>query len=402
MSLSQGRSYLAIPGPSVLPDRVLQAMQRPAPNIYTGELVGLVDSLLPDLKAVARTEGKVAIYICNGHGLWDATLANLVTPCDRLLVLSTGRFAVGWGDAARAMGAEVDVMDFGLRGAMDPERVEAALRADTGHRIKSVLVAHVDTATSVRNDIAALRRAMDAAGHPALLLVDCIASLGCDPFEMDAWGVDVMIAASQKGLMTPPGLGFVFFNDRADLVRKGLDRVPRYWDWTPRTEAALFYQLFCGTAPTHHLFALREALTMLVHEEGLTHALARHATLARCVWAAAEAWQAGGGPMLNIAERGARSHAVTALTTVAVADGTRLRDWMEQQAGVTLGIGLGMVAPGNPEWHRYFRIGHMGHVNAHMVLGVLASLQAGLVALDIPHGTGALDAAARVCAGASG
>ncbi|MCA8883749.1 MAG: alanine--glyoxylate aminotransferase family protein [Rhodobacteraceae bacterium] len=400
MSLSQGRPYLAIPGPSVVPDRVLQAMHRPAPNIYTGALVDMVDTLLPDLKTIAGTGGEAAIYIANGHGVWEASLANVLSPGDRVLVLNTGNFGRGWGEVAAGLGAEVQQIDFDLSGPVDPARVESALRDDKDRKIKAVLVVHVDTATGVRNDIATLRAAMDAAGHPALLMVDCIASLACDRFAMDDWGVDVMVAGSQKGLMTPPGIGFVFFNDKAKAARAGAGCVTRYWDWAPRVAPEQFYQRFYGTAPTHHLYGLREALTMILREEGLSHVLARHATLARAIWAAFDTWGQAGGVEVFLPDPAHRSHAVTAFRTGVPADGTRLRDWMEREAGVTLGIGLGLAAPQSPEWHRYFRIGHMGHVNAHMVLGVLACVQAGLVALEIPHAPGGLDAAAQVCAGA--
>lgn len=398
MSLAAGRSYLAIPGPSVLPDRVLAAMMRPAPNIYTGELVALTESLVPDLRAVARMQGSVAIYIANGHGAWEAALSNTVAPGDRVLVLSTGHFARGWGAMARQMGAAVEVLDFGRHAPVEPGRLEERLRADRGHAIGHVLAVQTDTGSGVRNDIAAIRAAMDAAGHPALLQVDCIACLACDRFEMDAWGVDVTVAASQKGLMSPPGLGMVWFNRRAETARARLERVSPYWDWRQRAAPDLFYQYFFGTAPTHHLFALRTALDILLHEEGLEAAWARHETLARAVWAAFEAWHAPGGVTINVPDRGARSHAVTALKCPPPL-GTRLRDWVETHAGVTLGIGLGLVPPGSPEWHGHFRIGHMGHLNAHMVLGALGAVEAGLVALDIPHGQGGLAAAARVCAG---
>lgn len=383
-----------------MPDRVLQAMHQSAPNIYHGALPDMVETIFPDLRAVARTDGKVAIYIANGHGVWEAALANTLSRGDRVLVLSTGHFAKGWGNIATQLGAVIEVMEFGLRGTIDPNRVADRLRADTSHDIRAVICVQVDTATGVRNDIAAVRAAIDAAGHPALYLVDCIAALACEEFRMDDWGVDVMVAASQKGLMTPPGLGFVFINDKAVEARARADCVTSYWDWVPRTQASYFYQLFCGTAPTHHLFALREALTMLVQEEGVEAALARHATLAQAIWAAFEAWQAPGGVALNIADPAYRSHAVTALRCSAP-DGTRLRDWMVEQTGVTLGIGLGMADPVSPEWHGFFRIGHMGHVNAHMVMGLLGCLQSGLSALDIPHGQGGLDAASRVISAAT-
>lgn len=400
MSLSQGRPYLAIPGPSVMPDRVLQAMHRAAPNIYEGALPDMVASLIPDLKAVARTAGDVAIYIANGHGVWEAALANTMSRGDKVLVLSTGHFALGWAAVARQLGADVEVMEFGHRAPVDPAQVADRLRADARHEIRAVLCVQVDTATSVRNDVAALRAALDAAGHPALFMVDCIACLACDEFRMDDWGVDVMVAASQKGLMTPPGLGFVFFGPKAAAARAGADCVTAYWDWTARADPAVFYQYFYGTAPTHHLFALREALTMLVHEEGIDAAIARHAVLARAVWAAFAAWEAPGGVSLNIADPACRSHAVTALRCAAP-DGTRLRDWMADQAGVTLGIGLGMAPLGSPDWHGFFRIAHMGHLNPHMVLGALASVQAGMAALGIPFRAGGLDAATQVIADAT-
>jgi alanine-glyoxylate transaminase/serine-glyoxylate transaminase/serine-pyruvate transaminase len=400
MSLSQGRSYLAIPGPSVMPDRVLQAMHRAAPNIYAGALPEMVATLIPDLKAVARTTGDVAIYIANGHGVWEAALANTLSRGDKVLVLSTGHFANGWAAVARQLGAEVEIMEFGHRAAIDPDRVAERLRADTRHDICAVLCVQVDTATSVRNDVAGLRAALNAAAHPALLMVDCIACLACDEFRMDDWGVDVMVAASQKGLMTPPGLGFVFFGPKAAAARARANCVTAYWDWTSRADPAVFYQYFFGTAPTHHLFGLREALTMLVHEEGIDAAIARHGVLARAVWAAFETWEAPGGVSLNIPDRRLRSHAVTALRCTAP-DGTRLRDWLMEHAGVTLGIGLGMAPLDSPDWHGFFRIAHMGHVNPHMVLGALASVQAGMTAMGIPHRPGGLDAAAQVIADAT-
>jgi alanine-glyoxylate transaminase / serine-glyoxylate transaminase / serine-pyruvate transaminase len=269
------------------------------------------------------------------------------------------------------------------------------LRALT-RAIKAVLCVQVDTATSVRNDIAALRATLDAAGHPALLMVDCIACLGCDRFEMDAWGVDVMVTGCQKGLMTPPGLGFVFFNDKADRAREAANCVTHYWDWRPRVSPAGFWQYFDGTAPTHHLYGLREALDM-IFEEGLEAVWARHERLARAVWAAFEAWGAEGPLELNVADPMKRSHAVTSLR-IGAPHGTALRTWVEERAGLTLGIGLGMETEEDPKSDGFFRLGHMGHVNAQMVLGALATIEAGLIATGVPHGRGAVEAAARVIA----
>ena len=399
MTLSHGRPYLAIPGPSVVPDRVLQAMHQPAPNIYGGALADTVRSIIADLKTVARTQHQATIYIANGHGVWEAALANVLSRGDRVLVLATGLFGLGWANMAERLGAEVEILDYGNRSDIDLAQAEAVLRADTEGRIKAVMAVHVDTSTSVRNDIPALRAVMDRTGHDALLMVDCIASLGVERFEMDAWGVDVVVAASQKGIMVPPGLGFVFFNDKADAAREKVDLVSYYWDWRPRAQPEDFYQYFAGTAPTHHIFALREALDMLVHEEGLEAAWARHAKLAQAVWAAFDVWGAQGPAELNIADVNKRSHAVTAVR-IGAPEGTALRDWVSEKAGVTLGIGIGMAPPGDPAWHGFFRIGHMGHVNAHMLLGVLGVIEAGMDALGIEHGDGALSAAAQVVASA--
>ncbi|TCL08208.1 alanine-glyoxylate transaminase/serine-glyoxylate transaminase/serine-pyruvate transaminase [Shimia isoporae] len=394
MTLAHGQTYLAIPGPSVMPEAVLREMHRGAPNIYEGELIDLTYGLLPDLKMVAGTAHDVAIYIGNGHAAWEASLANVLAPDDKVLVPVAGSFGLGWGDVAQCRGIETDVIDFGRRAPIDPARVAEALAADTDHKIKAVLAVHVDTSTSAKSDIPAIRAAIDSVGHPALLMVDCIASLGCDRFEMDAWGADVMVAASQKGLMVPPGAAFVFFNDKAQAARAGLDRVSKYWDWQPRANPELYYQLFCGTAPTHHLYGLRVALDM-IKDEGLEAVWARHEVLAKAIWAAGEAWGRGGPFELNIADAAARSHAVTSLR-IGKEHGTRLRRWCQDQAGLTLGIGLGMSTEDDPKGDGFFRFGHMGHVNAQMILGMLATVQTGLRVLDIPHGAGALEAAADV------
>ncbi|MEO9574510.1 MAG: aminotransferase class V-fold PLP-dependent enzyme [Tateyamaria sp.] len=393
---SFGRDYLAIPGPSVMPDAVLRAMHRGAPNIYAGELVDIAASLVPDLKRVARTSGDVAMYIGNGHAAWEAALANTIAPGETVLVPATGRFGHGWADMALGLGAEVETLDFGKRDPMDMDRIAETLRADVGHKIKAVLAVHVDTSTSIRNDIAALRAVLDAVGHPALLMADCIASLGCDRFEMDAWGVDMMVAGCQKGLMVPPGMAFVFFNAKAAAVRSSMPRVSRYWDWTPRANPEEFFMYWNGTAPTHHLYGLRTALDML-HEEGIEAVWARHARLARAIWAACEIWSQDGPLELNVADNSNRSCAVTALR-LGAPNGTALRDWVEHNIGLTLGIGLGMAPPGDPSWHGFFRLGHMGHVNGHMIMGLLGGIESGLAALDIPRGSGALEAAAGVIA----
>ncbi|KUJ78567.1 pyridoxal-phosphate-dependent aminotransferase family protein [Ruegeria profundi] len=390
-SLAQGREYLAIPGPSVMPDAVLQAMHRPSPNIYDGALVEMMPGLTRDLKRVARTEHHVAIYIANGHGTWEAALSNVIAPGETVLAPASGRFTHGWAEMAEGIGAKVSLLDFGMSSTWDLDRIAEALRADTTHQIKAVLAVHVDTSSSIRNDIPALRAVLDDLNHPALLMADCIASLGCDRFEMDAWGVDVMVTASQKGLMTPAGVGFVFFNDKAQAKRAEMPRVSQYWDWQPRVTPEMFYQYFNGTAPTHHLYGLRAALD-LIHAEGIEAIWARHARLAKAIWTACEIWAQGDALQLNVADRAHRSHAVTALR-LTDGRGTPLRRFTETQLGLTLGIGLGME-----DQDGCFRLGHMGHVNAQMVMAMLGGMETAMAALSIPRGSGALEAAAAVLA----
>ncbi len=396
MTLASGRTHLAIPGPSVFPEAVLRAMHRTAPNIYEGELPDMVPGIVEDLKAIARTRHHVAVYIANGHGAWEAAVSNVFSRGDKVLVMATGSFGLGWASVASGLGLDVEIMDFGKRSPVDPDRLADRLAQDKGGQIKAVLSVQVDTATGVRNDVPAMRAALDKAGHPALLMIDCIACLACDAFEMDEWGVDVMVAASQKGLMTPPGLGFVFFNDRADAARDGADCATPYWDWRPRSRPEIFYQYFGGTAPTNHLYGLRVALDM-IRDEGLISVWQRHAALAQAVWSAVDHWGQDGPLEINAPSANIRSNAVTAVRAGS-AKGTELRQWCETRAGLTLGIGLGLADPDTPEWHHNFRIGHMGHVNATMVLGTLATIEAGLKAVGIAHQPGGAEAAAQVIA----
>lgn len=398
MAYVSGRTYLAIPGPSVAPDRVLNAMHRAAPNIYEGDIVAMTRSIVADLKRVALTDQHVAIYIANGHGAWEAAISNMFSRGDRALVAATGRFGHGWADAAGRMGIAVDLIDFGKSSPADPGRIADALAADTGHAIRAVLVTHVDTASSARSDIAAIRTAIDSTGHPALLAVDAIASLGCDEMRMDEWGVDVLVGASQKGLMLPPGLGFVWFSAKALAASQKADLVTPYWDWKPRGLAVDFYQYFGGTAPTAHLFGLRESLTMILEEEGLLQVWHRHEALASAVWAAFDAWGASTNSIgLNMSDPRCRGRSVTA-ARIGNGGAGALRKWLEAEAGVTLGIGLGMALPTEPAYQDFLRVAHMGHVNAHMVLGVLGTMEAGMQALGIPHGPGAVEAAATAFA----
>lgn len=396
MNLASGQTYLAIPGPSVIPEAVLRAMHRASPNIYEGELVDLTHTLVPDLRYVAQTAGNVALYIANGHGAWEAALANMACHGDRVLVAATGWFAHGWAKMARAMGIHADIVEYGSNSAIHLGELEEAIKKHPRDYYKAVLVTHVDTSSSVKNEIAPIRQLMDDLSSDALLAVDCVASLGCDTFKMDKWGADVMVAACQKGLMVPAGMAFVYFNDKAAEKQKGLPYVSSYWEWDQRAHPEILAHYFCGTAPTHHLYGLRVALDM-IKDEGIENIWMRHDTLARAIWAAVDQWGQGGAMRMNIHDPDIRSSAVTALH-LGAPDAKNLRMWTQTKAGLTLGIGLGMSTPSDPNGDGFFRFGHMGHVNAQMIMGMLSTVQTGLMALDIPHGSGAIEAAASVLA----
>lgn len=398
MSLAFGRDHLAIPGPSVIPDRVLRAMHRSAPNIYAGPLVDLTAGLLRDLKQIAGCQGHALLYIGNGHAGWEASLCNTLSRGDKILALVTGRFGLGWVEMARQLGVEVETIEFGDTQAADPARVQAALEADTQHEFKAVITVQTDTSTSSTTDIRALRQAIDAAQHPALFMVDAIASFGCEPMKMHEWGVDVLLTASQKGLMTPPGLAIVFISEKVWSVHDDAQLNTPYWDWKPRANPAMFPDHFSGTPPTHHLFGLREAVDILL-EESMEHVWHRHRVLASCVWAAVDAWGAGGDIACHVPMPLHRSTAVTAIDTAA-GDASRLREWCENEMGVILGVGL-KPAPSATLMDNGFRIGHMGHLSPAMLLGTLGCVDAGLKALKIPHGAGALEAVSAWLASSS-
>jgi alanine-glyoxylate transaminase/serine-glyoxylate transaminase/serine-pyruvate transaminase len=384
MSVRAGREFLAIPGPTNVPDEVLRAMHRPAVDIYAGALLALTDSLLRDVARLFRTSGHAYIYIANGHGAWEASLTNILSKGDKILVLESGRFAIGWGESARRMGVEVEILKGDMRRAVRPAEVEARLKADKGNTIKAILVAQIDTASGVQNDIEAIGQAIRAAKHEALLMVDAVASLGCVPFEMDKWGVDVAMSGSQKGMMTPPGLGFVVANDRAREVHKTAGLRTPYWDWTDR-EGSAHYQKYAGTPPEHLLFALRQALDM-VFEEGLENVWRRHMLLAEAVRRAVGVWGEGQAIGFNIIEPNERSNSVTCVLMNG-RDPETLRAYCDRQCGVILGHGIGELSG------KAFRIAHMGHVNAPMILGTLGVIETALGALEIPHARGGTQAA---------
>jgi alanine-glyoxylate transaminase/serine-glyoxylate transaminase/serine-pyruvate transaminase len=385
MTVRAGREFLMIPGPTTMPDEVLRAMHRAASDIYTGPLVALTDGLLKDLTKVFHTKGRTYIYISNGHGAWEAAISNVLSKGDKILILESGRFAIGWGEAARRMGVQIEILKGDMRRAVRPAEVEARLRADTKGEIKAIMVAQIDTASGVVNDLAAIGQAIRAAKHNALYMVDAVASLGCMPFDMDAWGIDVAMSGSQKGLMTPPGLGFVAASNRAREVHKTADLRTPYWDWTDR-EGDVHYQKYAGTPPQHLLYALRQALDMLF-EEGEENVFKRHRLLAEATRRAVSVWSEGQSLGFNIIEPAERSDTVTTVRMTDGRDPQPLREYVHNKCGVVVGHGIGDLAG------KAFRIAHMGHVNAPMMLGTLSVLEVGMKALGIPHGRGGAQAA---------
>ena len=385
MVVRAGREFLAIPGPTNMPDEVLQAMHRPSLDIYSREMIDLTDGLHADLSKLFATRSRSYIHISNGHGAWEAALSNVLSRGDKVLVLESGRFAIGWGSAAKLMGAEVEVLKGDWRRAVRPDEVEARLRADKDHEIKAILVAQIDTASGVVNDIQAIGKAVEAAGHPALYMVDAVASLACMPFEMDKWGIDVAMSGSQKGLMTPPGLGFVAASDKAKNAHKSADMRTPYWDWTER-EGSEHYRRYAGTAPVHLLFAMRQAVDMLF-AEGLDNVFERHRLLAEAVRRAVAVWAEGQVLGFNVAEATERSNTVTTVLMGGGHEPSALHKYCKEKCGVVLGVGIGDLQG------QAFRIAHMGHVNAPMILGTLGVIEVGLNALEIPHGKGGTEAA---------
>ena len=384
MTLANGKRHLAIPGPTNMPDKVLNALHHASIDIYGGASEEASRSCLKDLKKVFRTRGKVYIYAANGHGAWEAALTNTLNKGDKVLVLESGLFPVVWGENAKNLGLVTELVRERPGRAIDAAAVAKRLSADKAHEIKAVLMVQADTATGVVNDIAAIRAGMDKAAHPALLMVDTIASLGCMEFDMDGWGVDVAVGGSQKGLMTPPGLSFTAVNSKAKRAHKKAGLVTNYWDWSFR-DGKEHYMWFAGTPPVQMVFALRAALDLLL-EEGLDAITHRHALLAGATRAAVEVWSSRGDLRFAVSRADERSNSVTCVLTPPEAS-SRIIDYCDNKLGVTIGRGIG------PLTGKAIRIAHMGHVNAYNQLGTLAAIETALAALNITHGSGGVQAA---------
>jgi alanine-glyoxylate transaminase/serine-glyoxylate transaminase/serine-pyruvate transaminase len=390
MSAARGWQFFMHPGPTNIPHRVLQAMARPAVDFTGAEFVALRDRSLERLKKVLKTrEGFAIAYAASGHGAWDASIANLFSPGEKVLVCQAGYFSENWAATARQYGLEVEAVQAPERGTVDPEAVAARLAADPGHAIKAVLLVHNETATGTRHPVAGVRAAIDRARHPALYLVDTISSLASFDFRMDEWGVDLVVGGSQKGLMLPPGFSFTAINARAWEASRKAKATRRYFDWRTMVEGGRQLR-FCGTAPIPFFWGLEAALDM-IEEEGLENVFARHRRLAEATRACVRAWSAvssqGGGPEIYPLDPDSASDSLTAVLTPAGHDADRVRAIASERYGVALGRGLGGLQG------RVFRIGHMGDLNEPMLLGALGAIELALAEAGIPHARGGVEAA---------
>jgi alanine-glyoxylate transaminase/serine-glyoxylate transaminase/serine-pyruvate transaminase len=366
MSYAGGRHFLQIPGPTNVPDSVLRAMSAQTIDHRGPEFAELGRAVLDGLKPVFGTQGPVVVYPASGTGAWEAALVNTLSPGDRVLCFETGHFATLWQEMATGLGLEVDFVPGDWRHGVIPEVVTERLVQDTGHTIKAVCVVHNETSTGVTSRVAEVRAAIDAAAHPALLLVDTISSLGSIDYRHDEWGVDVTVAGSQKGLMLPPGLSFNAISEKA-LQASRTARLPKaFWNWQPIL-AANERGFFPYTPATNLLYGLREALRLL-NDEGLDAVFARHIRHAEATRAAVTGW----GLEVLCADEREYSSSLTAIMVPEGHDADKIRAIILDRFDMSLGAGLGKLSG------RVFRIGHLGSFNDLMLAGTLAGVQMGL------------------------
>ncbi|MBA4175504.1 MAG: aminotransferase [Leptothrix sp. (in: Bacteria)] len=375
-----GRRLLHSPGPTPLPDAVLHAMSRQPMDLADPRVDANLAAVEAGLKRLLHTQGDVFLFAANGHGAWEAAVENLLDLGQAVLVAGTGHFSESWALQTEALGRRVVRTPWREGWPIDAAAIEQALRDDSAHAIEAVFAVHTDTASGVTSDLAAVRRAIDAARHPALLVADVVASLAAAPFEMDALGVDVALGASQKGLMCPPGVAFVAVNARA-LARAEANPAPRfYWHWLSR-KSELSYRKYCGTPPQNLLFGMEAALA-LIFDEGLPAVFERHVLLARAVHAAVEGWAEAGALGFFAQDVAARSVSVTTITVPPGTDVDALRAVARERFQVAMAGGLGPLAG------RAFRIGHLGDCNPAMILGALGGVEAALRRQGLPVGSG--------------
>ncbi|WID97667.1 aminotransferase class V-fold PLP-dependent enzyme [Bosea vestrisii] len=377
----QGRHFLHIPGPSPIPDRILRATAMPIIDHRSAEFAALGKTVLEGSKAVFKTTHPVVIYPSSGTGAWEAAIVNTLSPGDTVLMAETGHFATLWKNIATRFGIEVEFIPGDWRRGADPAAIEARLAEDRARRIKAVMVVHNETSTGATSRVAEIRKAIDAAGHPALFMVDTISSLASVDYRHDEWQVDVTVSGSQKGLMLPPGLGFNAVSEKALAASKS-NTLPRsFWDWEEmiRINAGGFFPY---TPATNLLYGLKEALAML-QEEGLDQVFARHQRLGSACRAAVKAW----GLEVLCENPAEQSPVLTGVLMPPSHDADRFRKIALEKFNISLGSGLGKVAG------KVFRIGHLGECNELALLGALSGVEMGLAAAGVPHRSGGVAAA---------
>ena len=376
-----GRHFLQIPGPTNVPDRVLRAIDAPTIDHRGPTFQKLGLEVLEGIKAVFQTKNPVIIYSASGTGAWEAALVNTLSPGDKVLMVETGHFATLWKKMAVKLGLNPEFLPGDWRHGVNAVEIEARLAADSGHEIKAVCVVHNETSTGVTSDIHAVRKAMDSAHHPALLLVDTISSLGSVDFRHDEWGIDVSVGGSQKGMMLPPGLSFNAISLKALAANKA-SKMPRmFWDWEDMLSANKT-GFFPYTPATNLLYGLREALLMM-EEEGLANVFARHHRHAEATRRAVRAW----GLEILCANPAEYSPALTAVMMPAGHDADNLRRVILEQFDMSLGMGLAKLQG------KVFRIGHLGDFNDLTLMGTLAGVEMGMEVAGVPHEKGGVTAA---------
>ena len=381
MEYASGRHFLQIPGPTNVPDRVLRALSRPTVDHRGPEFAKLSLEVLEGLKRIFQTTGPVVIYPSSGTGAWEAALVNTLSPGDQVLMFETGHFATLWHNIAVAFGLKVDFVPTNWRHGADPEIVEKKLTEDSDHRIKAVMVVHNETSTGVTSRIPLIREAMDRANHPALLMVDTISSLASIDYQHEAWGVDVTVGCSQKGLMLPPGLGLNAISQKALEAAKTAELPKSFWDWQAMF-AANQVGFFPYTPATNLLYGLREAIQML-EEEGLPNVFARHDRHAEATRRAVRSW----GLEILCENPEEYSSSLTAVMMPKGFDSDALLDLILEKFNMSLGIGLGKVKG------KIFRIGHLGDFNDLTLAGTLSGLEMGLSLAGIPFSKGGVSTA---------
>lgn len=380
----RGRHFFANPGPTNIPDSIMQAVSHHTVDFNGPDFLEVYDACLAGLKRVLRTEQHLFMYTGTGHAAWEATLVNLLSPGDRILVIETGHFSENWGKMAADLGIEVQTLAADWRRGLDYAALDAALAADTGHAIKAVCAVHNETSTGMTLDLPRIRAALDQARHPALLLADIISSLGSIEFRFDDWGIDAAVGGSQKGLMLPVGFSFTGVSDKAMAAHKTSSFPKHYFNWT--TMLTRRHRSFIGTVPIALFYGLREALRLIEQEEGLDNVLARHARLAEATRRCVRHWAGNNGPQLFCLSPERVSDSVTSVLMPVGHDAEALRRRVGTM-NVALGTGLSRLNG------KVFRIGHLGDLNEPMLLGTLAATEIGLRLQGVPHAPGGTEAA---------